>query len=142
LPIVALASLGCGIRSCTSGTHDSNVNTNVNNPPSTAPPNQTVLPSPQPATPAPTQIAVPPQPEVRHFNGVGLVTKIVTDPKYGNEPSVELNHDEIEGLMPAMIMEFYVKDKALLNNLTIGDKVEFTIEEKGGSEIISAIKKK
>jgi Cu/Ag efflux protein CusF len=125
LPLVAVASIGCGIRGSSSGTSNSNASANT----STTPSNQTVSPS-------------PPQPEVRHFNGVGVITKIVTEPKYGNEPSVELNHEEIEGLMPAMIMEFYVKDKALLNNLKVGDNVEFTIEEKGGSEIVSAIKKK
>lgn len=99
-------------------------------------------PSPQPAKPGSTKTAAAPQPEVRHFTGVGVITKIVTEPKYGNQPSVELDHEDIEGLMPAMIMEFYVKDKALLNNLKVGDKVAFTIEEKGGSEIVSAIKKK
>ncbi len=126
---------------------DSNTNSTVATSPSplSSPspllsPSPSLSPSPHTAKPGPTKTAAAPQPEARHYKGVGIVTKIVTEPKYGNEPSVELNHEEIEGLMPAMIMEFYVKDKALLNNLKVGDKVEFTIEEKGGSEIISAIK--
>jgi Cu/Ag efflux protein CusF len=56
--------------------------------------------------------------------------------------SVELDHEDIPGLMPAMIMEFYVKDKQMLVPLKVGDKVEFTIEEKNNTEIISAIKKR
>lgn len=56
--------------------------------------------------------------------------------------SVELNHGEIVGLMPAMRMEFYVKERSLLDGIKVGDVVEFTIEEKGTSETISEIKKK
>lgn len=44
--------------------------------------------------------------------------------------------------MPAMRMEFYVKERSLLDGIKVGDVVEFTIEEKGTSETISEIKKK
>jgi Cu/Ag efflux protein CusF len=33
------------------------------------------------------------------------------DPKL---PAIEIDHGDIKGLMPAMEMEFHVKDKALL----------------------------
>ena len=57
-------------------------------------------------------------------------------------PSIEIDHQEIKGLMPAMTMEFYVKDKSLLDGLKAGDQVEFTIENGVGGEIISRINKK
>ena len=75
-------------------------------------------------------------PKDGNYNGKGTVTKI------NNEiGSVELNHEDIKDLMPAMQMEFYVKDKALLKDLSVGDKVDFTVEYKHPTEIISAIKK-
>ena len=92
----------------------------------------------------PTNIAVnnhatpfppPAMPKDGSYNGKGTVTKI--DEKIG---SVGLNHENIEGLMPAMQMEFYVTDKALLKGLAIGDSVSFVIEYKGGRETINSIK--
>jgi Cu/Ag efflux protein CusF len=76
------------------------------------------------------------QPRDGDYPGKGKVTKINTD-----LGSIELNHEEIVGVMPAMIMEFYVKDKALLNGLTVGDNVEFTLEYKHPSETIVGITK-
>jgi len=52
-----------------------------------------------------------------------------------------MDHEDIAGLMPAMRMEFYVSDKALLNGLTVGDAVDFTILYKGGTETITKIGK-
>ena len=80
---------------------------------------------------------IPPSatPKDGNYNGKGIVTKI--DEKMG---SVGLNHENIEGLMPAMQMEFYVTDKVLLKGLTIGDRVSFVIEYKGGRETINSIK--
>ena len=71
-----------------------------------------------------------------NYSGAGCVTRI--NMKLG---SVELDHKEIVGLMPAMRMEFYVKDKAQLENLKIGDETEFVLEYKQGTEIITNIKK-
>jgi len=44
-------------------------------------------------------------------------------------------------LMPPMQMEFFVKDKVLLKNLAIGDRVDFVIEYKHPTEVITSIKK-
>lgn len=71
-----------------------------------------------------------------NYKGKGKVTKINT--QIG---SVELDHEEIVGLMPRMIMEFYVKDKDLLNGLAVGDTVDFVIEYKHPGETITSIKK-
>ena len=43
-------------------------------------------------------------PKNGNYNGKGVVTKINLD-----LVSVELDHEEIKGLMPKMTMEFYVK---------------------------------
>ncbi len=95
------------------------------------------------ATQTPQPVVVkPPSQETKQYHGVGVVTKVVTENPYDKSlASVELNHEEIVGLMPPMTMEFYVKEKSLLKNIKVGDKVDFTIEEKGGTEIISQIKK-
>jgi protein SCO1/2 len=78
-----------------------------------------------------------PSTKINYYKSSGVVVK--TDPKF---PSIELDHEEIKGLMPAMRMEFYVKDKALLEGLKKGDQVLFTLEDKGGAELITEIKKK
>jgi Cu/Ag efflux protein CusF len=80
--------------------------------------------------------AATPEVQAKYYNGTGKVTKI--NLQLG---SVELDHEEIKGLMPKMIMEFYVADKSELNDLKIGDRVDFVLEDKAGAERISSIKK-
>ena len=70
------------------------------------------------------------------YDGVGVVK--ATDLK---RPSIEIDHQEIKGLMPAMTMEFYVKDKSLLDGLKLGDHIEFTIENGVGGVKITSIKR-
>lgn len=74
--------------------------------------------------------------KIKLFNGTGAVTKINLE-----LVSVELDHEAIENLMPAMTMEFYVKEKSELEVLKIGDKVEFVLEDNAGQEKITSIKK-
>lgn len=75
---------------------------------------------------------------VSTYHGIGIVKRI--NPAF---PSVEIDHEEIKGHMPAMIMEWYVKDVSLLKSIKPGDQVEFTLEvPKGGTEVISEIKKR
>ena len=70
------------------------------------------------------------------YPGKGIVTKI------NNElGSVEIDHENIPDLMPAMKMEFSVKNKAMLKPIAVGDTVTFTIDYKEGAEIIIAIGK-
>ncbi len=57
-------------------------------------------------------------------------------------PSIKIDHQEIKGLMPAMTMEFMVKDKALLAGIQNGDTIEFTIENGVGGLMITSIRKK
>lgn len=72
-----------------------------------------------------------------HYEAEGTVVSL--DPK---RPSIELDHDEIKDLMPAMKMEFYVKDKSLLNGLQAGDRVTFSVDNGIGGIIITKITKK
>jgi Cu/Ag efflux protein CusF len=71
------------------------------------------------------------------YKGSGKVTKI------NNElGSIEMDHGDFPGLMPAMRMEFYVSDKAMLQGIAVGDSVDFTILHKGGTETITKLTKK
>ncbi len=58
------------------------------------------------------------------FRAVGIVTAI--------EPagSLTINHEPIEGLMPAMEMAFPVNPRALANGVRPGDRIEFSVEGK------------
>jgi Cu/Ag efflux protein CusF len=57
-------------------------------------------------------------------------------------PSIEIEHGDIEGLMPGMQMEFDVSDAALLNGLQVNDQIDFTVEDRAGIMRVTAIKKK
>lgn len=83
-----------------------------------------------------TPMVSPSVPANKNYDGKGVVTKINLE-----LVSVELNHEEIKDLMPAMIMEFYVKEKSELEVLKVGDKVSFVVEYKDGQEKLSASKK-
>ena len=85
---------------------------------------------------ASTPVAESTIPKDGNYTSKGKVTKVNPD-----MPSIELNHEEIAGVMPAMQMEFYVKDKSLLEGIKVGDNVEFILEYKHPSETIVGIKK-
>jgi|ERR1700752_206889 len=68
--------------------------------------------------------------------GVGTIKAI--KPKM---PSIEIDHGDISGLMPAMQMEFKVKDGSLLDGLAVGDKIAFTVTNGVGGMLITSIKK-
>ena len=57
-------------------------------------------------------------------------------------PAIEIDHGEIVGLMPAMQMEFPVKERALLNGLAVNDRIDFTVENNVGEMKVIAIKKR
>ena len=90
------------------------------------------------ATPSPSPAVTGPAAAVatRSYKGVGTVKAL--NP---NGPSIEIDHGDIEGLMPAMQMEFEVSDAALLNGLQVNDRIDFTIEDRTGVMRVTAIKK-
>ena len=71
------------------------------------------------------------------YQGVGVVKNI--DPK---APAIEIDHGDIEGLMPAMQMEFPVTDASLLNGIAVNDRIDFTIDNSKNEMKVTAIKKK
>jgi len=71
------------------------------------------------------------------YQGVGIVVSLNT-----KRPGIEINHEDIAGLMPAMQMEFPVTDAALLNGISVNDRIDFTIENGTGEMRITAIKKR
>ncbi len=115
---------------------------NVSATPKTIPQNVSAtpkaVPSPSIATKSTTNSTNndPMNPTPKYFTSKGVVTKI--NKELG---SIELDHEEIAGLMPKMIMEFFLKEPSKLDKLKLGDKVEFVLEDKGGSEVITEIKK-
>jgi len=71
------------------------------------------------------------------YPGTGVVASINK-----KEAWIEINHEEIKGLMPAMQMEFNVKDKSLLDKVNVGDRVDFTIVETEKGEYLTEINRK
>ena len=88
-------------------------------------------PSPSASGPAPAGVTS------KGYPGEGTVKAI--NPK---APSIEIEHGDIEGLMPAMQMEFDVTDAAMLNGIAVNDRIDFTVEDHAGTMRITAIKKK
>ena len=71
------------------------------------------------------------------YPGTGVVASI-------NKPEgwIEINHEEIKDLMPAMQMGFNVKDQSLLDKVSVGDRVDFTIVETEKGEYLTEINRK
>ena len=74
--------------------------------------------------------------QTKSYPAVGKVTGL--DLKI---PTIEIDHEDIKGLMPAMEMEFHVKDKQLLEGIAVGDRVDFTVENGVGGLRVTAIHK-
>lgn len=91
--------------------------------------NRTTVASP---TPLPS-VSIPKDGD---YPAKGVVTKInlQTD-------SIELNHEDIPGVMPPMTMEFFVSDKKLLEGIKVGDRVDFVLQYKHPTETIISITK-
>jgi Cu/Ag efflux protein CusF len=92
--------------------------------------------------PAPTQVIAtgppgfPPPVMDKPYPATGVVALINK-----KEGWIEINHDEIKDLMPAMQMEFWVKDKSLLDKVKVGDRVDFIIVETKKGEYLTEIKR-
>ncbi len=66
----------------------------------------------------------------------GIVRSVL--PKVG---AVFLTHEDIPGLMQGMTMGFEAEDPKILNGLSPGDPVRFTLREKGERVYLVAIQK-
>jgi protein SCO1/2 len=67
----------------------------------------------------------PETPEI--YSGRGVVRGVLPD-----EGQVTVEHEEIEGLMPAMTMNFDVPDPKLLAKLEPGQAIDFALRRRGG----------
>jgi len=70
------------------------------------------------------------------FNGKGVVEKIDK-----STDTIQINHSDIKGYMPAMSMPYRVKDKTMLDLVKPGDKVIFTLEDTSEGAVLIEIKK-
>lgn len=94
------------------------------------------MPSPSASSAAATPAPSASVPKNGDYNGKGVVTKLNLE-----NGSVELDHEEVKGVMPAMRMEFNVMNKKMLDVLKVGDKVDFVLRYKDYTETIVNIKK-
>jgi len=78
----------------------------------------------------------PPAVMNKSYPGSGVVVQINLQ-----EGWIEINHEEIKDLMPAMQMEFWVRDKSLLDQVKTGDRVDFIVLETTGGEYLTELKK-
>ena len=105
-------------------------------------------PQAQPAktvTPPPT-----PQPAVQINNPPGFALPVLGKPYPGTgtllivnrkEGWVEIEHEEIKDLMPAMQMEFWIRNPSLMNGVRVGDKVDFVVVEDSKGQYLTELKK-
>lgn len=88
------------------------------------------------AASSPTPLPSPSIPKNGDYDGKGVVTKLNLQ-----NGSVELDHEAVKDLMPAMRMEFFVTEKKMLNGVKVGDKVDFVLRYKNPTETIVNIRK-
>jgi Cu/Ag efflux protein CusF len=102
-------------------------------------PVKTVAPSAT-ATPQPAvQIGPPGFPPAvldKPYPGTGIV--LIVNRKEG---WVEIEHEEIKDLMPAMIMEFWVRNPSLMKGVRVGDKVDFVVVEDSKGQYLTELKR-
>ncbi len=60
----------------------------------------------------------------KEFKGQGTVSAVKSSTK-----KLKISHGPIKGLMDAMEMEFKVADPVMLNDVDVGSKINFTLEE-------------
>ena len=70
------------------------------------------------------------------YPGTGIVTTVNR-----NERWVAIEHEEIKDLMPAMAMEFWVRNPSVMNGIRVGDKVEFVVVEDSKGQYITELKR-
>lgn len=92
------------------------------------------------ATPTPkAQIHLPGFPQTvrdKPYPGTGILKEINR-----KEGWVTIDHGEIKDLMPAMIMEFWIRDKSLMDHVKVGDKVDFVVVEDKVGQYLKELKK-
>jgi len=86
----------------------------------------------------PRKVEAPGEVEKKNLHhGVGTVESIDIE-----HATVQIDHEEIKDVMPAMSMPYAVKDKALLEAVVLGNKVDFWLESTDAGLVIVEIKKR
>ena len=70
------------------------------------------------------------------FKGEGVVEGVDR-----SVDTIQINHGDIKGYMPAMSMPYHVKDKSMLDVAKPGDKVTFVLEDTSHGAVLVEIKK-
>jgi len=78
-----------------------------------------------------------PESAAKTYQGVGVVESI-SEPR----TTVQINHEDIKDLMPAMNMPFEVQSPALLEQIAPGDHVSFTLQETPHGLVVIDIRKR
>ena len=68
----------------------------------------------------------------RHYHARGVVEDVQSE-----TGQVVIAHEDIPGLMPAMTMNFDVRDRALLDTLTAGDAIDFEVAFTGKAYVVT-----
>jgi Cu/Ag efflux protein CusF len=92
------------------------------------------------ATPTPTPLPVsmigptgfPPAVLGKPYPGTGIITTVNQ-----KEGWVAIEHEEIKDLMPAMAMEFWIKDPSIMKGIRVGDKVDFVVVEDSKGQYVT-----
>jgi protein SCO1 len=81
--------------------------------------------------------AAKPQGAARLYEGVGVVESVGQQ-----HTTVQINHEDIKDLMPAMNMSFEVQRPALLDEIAPGDRINFTLQETPHGLVIIELRKR
>ena len=92
-------------------------------------------PTPQPAVEM-NPPGYPPTVLGKPYPGKGIV-KIINL----KEGWVEIEHEDIKDLMPAMTMEFWVRNPSIMKGISVGDKVDFVVLEDSKGQYLTELKK-
>jgi len=96
----------------------------------------TIEPPAQVGLPAGTPQAQPTRLPVRTFISKGIIRAINLEQGW-----FEIDHEDIEGLMPAMQMEWSVQNRSMLKEVNVGDRVAFMLQDDNGNEVVIDLKK-
>lgn len=96
----------------------------------------TIQPPAQVGNPGGTPTAPQTRGPIRTFHATGVIRSINL-----KEGWLEIDHEDIEDYMPAMRMQWKVREPAALKSVQVGDKIDFALEEDNGSEVITELKK-
>jgi protein SCO1/2 len=84
-----------------------------------------------------TPVSDKPENAAKIYHGVGVVESVGE-----HRTTVQISHEDIKDLMPAMSMHFEVQSPALLDGIAPGDRISFTIQETPHGLVIIEIRKR